>query len=772
MPDFADAYQSLLRFLYMAPVAAVRTDPEGLIDMMTPRAAQLLVPLSSTGQLDNLFDVLQPYAAQLRTMVAHATSPDGMVCDGMRIDVHPHAEGAPSQVLALSLLKMDGRHLMALIADITADVTRHAAELREADHKLSELATSLDQALATMSIALVREDLATGRIFPNERLRAWLGIPELERVQTMAEILHHVHPDDRDQYLADHQRAVDGRQAGFRDFRILRADGAVAFVAGRRFLERDGQGNPTRLTTFAVDVTDQRLVEHERFALAQRLKLATEAAAIGTFEIHGHRRKIVWNEQTYALFGYEHPCAVDPRNVLERAMAPQDLASFEYWVASVFAGQPGGTIEYRVTRPDGQPRWFASKGRLQAAATGTAVSMIGVVWDMTEQRLAAEAEQARRVAEQSNKAKSEFLSRMSHELRTPLNAILGFSEILLTSRQSPLTPRQSQQVMHVRDAGRHLLALISDLLDISRIESGSLTLRVAEVNLLEVLQTAMGDTEVMARARGIGVIPSASLPGVVVLADPVRLRQVLLNLLTNAIKYNRDGGHIELHVARVEHFWRLSVIDSGIGMSDSQMQRLYQPFDRLGREQSSTEGTGIGLVITRQLVQAMQGRLSVTSTLGSGTRFDVDLPASLSPQPSEAEAASAPGITMRHGLTGRILAAEDNAMSAEVLRGFLEWRPGLTLEIAESGEACLEAARACQPELVLLDGELPDMTGTELLRRLRDEMAPRRLPCIFISADPMPADLVVTPETRYMTKPMSLQRFLFEIDRALGTADD
>lgn len=771
MADFADAYQSLLRFLYKAPVAAVQARLDGAVEMMTPRAAQILVPMSATGQPDNLFDVLEPYVPELRSMVECATAFNAMVCDGLRIDVRRDAQGDTPQVLTLSLLKMDGRELMAVFADITKDEQRHAAERRETDHKLSELAASLDQALTIMSIALVREDLATGRIFPNERLRAWLGIPEREAAHTMEQILSHVHPDDRAQYVEDHQRAVQGRQASFREFRILRSDGAVAYVAGRRFLERDDQGHPTWLVTFAVDVTDQRLADHERAALADRLKLATEAASIGTFEIVGPAHHVVWNEQTYRLFGHPGVATADPRQVLERSMSPKDLANFDQWVDGVFAGKPGGTIEYLVTRTDGQSRWLASKGRLQSRATGENAALIGVTWDVTEQRLSAEAEQARRVAEQANRAKSEFLSRMSHELRTPLNAILGFSEILLSSREPALTPRQAQQITHVRDSGRHLLGLITDLLDISRIESGSLALHIAEVNLLGALQSALDDTETTAKARGIRILLPLQAASATVHADPVRLRQVLLNLLTNAIKYNRDGGQIELRLAQVEHFWRLSVIDTGIGMSDNQVQRLYRPFDRLGQDLTAIEGTGIGLVITRQLVQAMQGQLSVTSTLGSGTQFDVDLPACLSQAPSRREDAAGVETTKRYGVVGRVLAAEDNPVSAELLRAFVEWRPGVTLQIADTGKACIEAARTFGPELVLLDMMLPDMLGTELLHRLREEVAPRSLPCIFISADAAPGGLVPSPGTRYMTKPMNLQRFLLELDSALGYAE-
>lgn len=768
--DFADAYQSLLRFLYRAPVAVVQARMDGAIEAITPLAAQFLVPLSETGHPENLFAVLQPHVPQLSSALAQATGPNAVVCEGLRIKVRAGADGVAPQVLSLSLLKLDGREVMAVIADVTKDVLREESDRQLADHKMSELSASLDQALATMDIALAREDLVSGQVFPNERLRAWLGVSPLAQGLTGADLLDRLHPDDRERYLEDRQRAIEGHPAPFREFRILRPGGGVFYVAGRRHLEHDSHGRPVWLTTFGVDVTEQRRAELERIALSNRLRLATEAAGVGTFEIERHSRDITWNDQTYQLFGHRDGVRAEPRRLLEQALAPADLLSFDAWVASVFDGQSVGTLEYAVIRSDGQARWLANRGQPQRDASGAIVSMIGVTWDVTEQRQAAEALQARRVAEQANRAKTVFLSAMSHELRTPLHAILGFSEILMSYPEAALTPSQRQQVTHVRDSGRHLLRLISDLLDVSQIESGKMAVRLADVDLRDILSSALRETESAARARGISVLLAPG-PAAFVRADPARLRQVLLNLLTNAVKYNRDGGVVELQLALAADCWRLSVTDTGIGMSDSQIQRLFKPFDRLGQEQTGIEGIGIGLVITRQLVEAMHGRLSVSSVPGEGSRFEVDLPA-CQPQPdAQRDGVPDDAILVRHDISGRVLAAEDNPVNVEVLRGLLAWRPGVVLEVSENGQDCIEAAHRCAPDLVLLDMMLPDMLGTELLLRLREAVEPRPLPCIFISANAMPDEVPDTAESglnRYLTKPVSARQLLAEIDRVLG----
>jgi signal transduction histidine kinase len=348
--------------------------------------------------------------------------------------------------------------------------------------------------------------------------------------------------------------------------------------------------------------------------------------------------------------------------------------------------------------------------------------------------------QARGEAEQANRAKNEFLSRTSHELRTPLNAILGFGQLL---EMDELPEHQQASVEDILSAGRHLLKLIDEVLDISRIEAGRLALSMEPVMVGDVADRAMSVMRPLAEERGISLnVEMGATRPLHVIADRQRLHQVLLNLISNAVKYNSPRGSVTLvcvHAGDRVHF---EVVDTGPGIPEDKLERLFSPFDRLGAEESQVEGTGLGLTLSKSLCEVMNGSLQVKSVEGTGSRFWVDLALAESPAGAEApELADEPHLTGAQEAEVTVLYIEDNPSNLKLVNRILErWR---RVEVLSSiqGALGIELARRHRPDLILLDLHLPDLHGSEVLDALRGDPATATIPVVVVSADATPGEI-------------------------------
>ena len=638
------------------------------------------------------------------------------------------------------------------------------------------LAQRLEMATAAAGVGVWSVQLSTPPVTHwDEQMRSLHGLgPDPTPPDLRTYLVQHVHQADR-AMVTDNLKLLLQRDEGLldMDLRIVGPDGRVRRLATRSSIS--GSAGQRYLHGVMLDVTERYATEERLRQATERAALAARGAGIGTWESTPEAGTGWWDEQMFKLRGFNRPPDLVATADMMAWLHPADREPYARQLRAALQDDAPTNTEFRVVWPDGTVRWLASRSAPVRDEAGQTVRRIGINWDITDARNAAAARQERLLAQRESQAKSRFLARISHELRTPLNAVLGFSQLLLAetppgSAPDPTTWRR--RVEHVQASGEHLLALIDDVLELSSLQSGELPLSLQPVALAPLVHTSLPLVELLAQAHGVSLV-LGTLDGWA-LADPARLRQVLLNLLSNGIKYNRPGGRVTVSAEPSGPWLLLRVEDTGRGLTDDQLQHLFEPFNRLGLEREGIAGTGIGLAIVQASVQHMGGTVQVSSTPGVGSAFELCLQRSAAPRARPAgfaEGAALPPLPLPRGK--RLLYIEDNELNLLIVSELVKQRPDLTLFSAPDGASGLALARDEQPVLILLDMQLPDMDGHEVLRRLRADPATSAIRCIALSANAMPDDILRARESGvedYWTKPLDLSAFLRSLDALFGPA--
>lgn len=517
-----------------------------------------------------------------------------------------------------------------------------------------------------------------------------------------------------------------------------------------------------RTSALRAEVAQRQAKEQALIAAERRFAEVFEAASVGLAYTDLDGRLLRVNARYCEITG-RSPDELRGGST-DAFTAPEDAGADRERLRALVEGRCSDLrLRTHYVRPDGSRVPVEVAHSLSRDPDGGPRYVVVVVEDLRD-RLRREA------AEASSLAKTEFLSRMSHELRTPLNAMLGFAQLMQLDPAAPLAPVQRERIGHVQRAGWHLLEMINDVLDLSRIEAGALRLSLEPIDLRPLAHECAQMQHDLLRAREVRLAVEIADDACFVRADATRLRQVLSNLLSNAIKYNRRGGSVRVRSeGGAGRTVRIAVSDTGCGMDAAQLARLFEPFNRLGRERGEIEGTGIGLVIARHLVEAMNGRIDVASTAGEGSTFTVVLPAAAAPGGDvRADASPAVGSDARDAL--RVVYAEDNPVNVELMRGLLQLAPHpVGLQAFGTGAETLAALDAAPPDLLLLDLNLPDMSGLDLLRQLRADARLARLRVAIVSADALDEHVragLAAGADAYLTKPIQLGELLRLLDSA------
>jgi PAS domain S-box-containing protein len=595
-------------------------------------------------------------------------------------------------------------------------------------------------------------------------------------------ILSYMHP-------SDHAHTRDDVLNHFRTnkpldtcYRIRTKQGKYIWTQVRADSIRDAHGRVIFMSGVSFDISNLKEAEDALRESEARQERIIQSSSDGIWEWYANKGGFHFSSRCWELIGFdanddEITHGEDKLVIWRKHIHPQDLPKFDQALSEHLAGKAPFDMEYRLIGKNKEIYWVRARGRVNFDNEGKAIRMSGSNMDMTQIKRAEERViLAKEAAEKANRAKSEFLSSMSHELRTPLNAILGYAQLF--QYDTNLTQQQNNNVKEIRKAGDHLLQLINDVLDLSKIEAGKMTVSLEPVLVTRVITEAFTLVQPQADAKSIKLHPNLDPDAnYYIIADNVRLKQVLVNLLSNAIKYNNMGGKVEIKLQLIEQDrLQIAVIDNGKGIPLHRQEEVFQPFNRLNAEYSKVEGSGVGLVITKQLVDMMNGQLHFKSVEGVGTEFKIDLPLatewnkSKHPTIKSAEQALA---QFSFSTQKNILYIEDNPTNIRLLQHFFSKYPHILLDVADEPFTGIYKARSTQPHLIILDINLPGMDGYEALDVLKNDPATKHIPVLGLSANAMPYDIergLKSGFDDYLTKPVDICRLIEALNKLLADA--
>lgn len=713
----------------------------------------------------------------------------------------------------------DQKFFTGIIRDVSAN------KLTENELRISDERFRLSQEYA--NIGTWEWNIQTGELYWSESIAPLFGYGDIVTESTYENFINAVHPDDKERVSDAITQAIENTTSYEIEHRVLWQNGSVHWVKEQGSVLRDANGTALKMLGVVSDINERKVIEKNNFEQKKLLELTqkcltdyigqanfkeiSENLLLALLEItnceygfmgevlyddSGHRylkthaiSNIAWDEESRKFYDKNSPNGMEFRNL--KTLFGQVLTTKKTVISNnpITDNRAGGLPEGHPALNSflGVPIYYGDvfigmyglanrKGGFDEALTEFLEPYnisYGVILnarraDIANKETAKELYKAKKIAEQANKAKSQFLSSMSHELRTPLNAVIGFSQVLKIN-PNDLSENQVSNVTEILNAGNHLLSLINDILELTNIEAGRVELNVEPVNLKLIYDECIALILPLASTKNITVEcdPKFDLEAVV-LVDKVRVRQVLLNLLSNAVKYNVEGGSVKVNCELLDNSnYRVSVKDTGKGIAEEYHDSVFTEFERLGEEVGSIEGTGIGLVITKELVELMGGSISFESKIGQGSKFWVDL---LSATSSQGMAAYAGEKELKlNALAAKpkpvkntFLYIEDNPANLRLVVEIFKHFKDAKLEGIHDSLLGLDIARTIVPKLILLDINMPNLNGYEVLEQLRQDEITKDIPVIAVSADVLPKNIERALEAGfndYLTKPLDVDNF-------------
>lgn len=639
---------------------------------------------------------------------------------------------------------------------------------RTADLQASEERWQL--ALQGSDASLWDWNLLTHKIFRTQRWRQLRGLSQEEVGTNPAEWVERIHPEDRDRVLAafnDHLARKTPFYAA--EYRVRQRDGQYLWILDRGQAQWDENGTPVRIIGSEMDIDRRKQAEEELRKNTVHLSSAQRIARLGSWEFHIDTQAIRWSEETYRIFDRALQDGPPTLEEFSNYICESDRPMVQAALDLVINHNQPFEAEYRICHADGTLKYVLSRGELVYGESGRPPVLVGTVLDISARKLAElQLQRTNEELDRATRLKDEFLANMSHELRTPLNAILGMSEGLGEGIFGPINDRQQKAIATIERSGRHLLELINDILDLSKIEAGKLEIDAAPVSVDYLCESSLTFVRQQAVTKGIDLTMRELSPMPDIVVDERRIRQALINLLTNAIKFTPTGGRVELSVSYGENpngrTLELSVIDTGIGIAQADLCKLFEPFvqidSRLNRQH---EGTGLGLALVKQLVELHGGQVSVTSQVGQGSCFTISLPylteaSSILPEPVPYRPTS---LNAEHSSA---LIIEDSIVAAEQISRYLD-EQGITAVVHPCGEGAIAKVIELQPSFIILDILLPNASGWEVLQQLKTNPQTSHIPVIIVSVVDERAYGLSLGATDYLVKPISRQQLQQAIAR-------